>query len=76
MQRFQHLQEWEAMAYRVRLIKKWKNVFDKEYRIGTVLTLMPEKSEELIKRGIAIKYEGDYPPRIKHKMNLSQLNEK
>jgi hypothetical protein len=64
------------MAYRVKLLKKWKNMFDKEYRSGTVLTLMPNKGEELVKRGVALKYEGEYPPRSKHKMNLEQLNQK
>lgn len=64
------------MAYRVKLIKKWKNDFDKEYRIGTILTLISSKGKELVGNGIALKYEGEYPPRSKHKFNLEQLNQK
>ena len=64
------------MAYRVKLKKKWKNVFGKEYPVNTILTLIKSTSLDLVERGVAEKYEGEYPPRSKTKMNLEQLNRK
>ena len=62
------------MAYRVKLKRKWKNVFGKEYPVNTILTLLPQKAKELVDGGIAVQYDGNYPPKQKTKMNLSQLN--
>ena len=62
------------MAFRVKLKKKWKNEFGKEYPVNTILQLIPGKAIELIDGGIAEKYDGEYPPKQKVKMSLSQLN--
>jgi hypothetical protein len=48
----------------------------KEYPVNTILTLIKSTSLDLVKRGVAEKYEGEYPPRSKTKMNLEQLNRK
>jgi hypothetical protein len=63
------------MAFRVKLIKKWKNLYGtKEYPINTILQVTPDLGSDLIRERVAIKYEGEYPPKSKTKMNLSQLN--
>lgn len=60
------------MAYRVRLTKKWKNIFGREYPVGTVLQTDAELGSELIRLKYGVDYDGKYPP-DKMKMNLSDL---
>lgn len=61
------------MAYRVRLMKKWTNVFGREYPIGTVLQTDAELGSELIRLKYGVEYHGKYPP-DKAKINLSEIN--
>jgi hypothetical protein len=63
------------MAYRVRLKKKWSNMFGRSYPIGTVLQTDDYLGSELIRLKYADKYDGRYPPE-KQKINLEQLNNK
>jgi hypothetical protein len=62
------------MAYRVQLKKKWINTFGKSYPIGTILQTDAELGSELIRLKFADKYDGEYPPKDKTKINLEQLN--
>lgn len=61
------------MAYRVRLKKKWVNMFGRSYPVGTVLQTDAFLGSELIRLKYGEKYDGDYPP-TKQKINLEQLN--
>jgi hypothetical protein len=62
------------MAYRVRLKKKWVNMFGRSYPVGTVLQTDAYLGSELIRLKYGDKYDGDYPPSEKKKINLEQLN--
>lgn len=64
------------MAVRVVLKKRWSPLYSttREYRVGTILQVTPELGSELIRKRIADKYIGDYPPKEKIKVNLEQLN--
>lgn len=61
------------MAYRVRLTKKWVNMFGRSYPIGTVIQADAQLGSELIRLKYGVKHDGDYPPK-KVKINLEQLN--
>jgi hypothetical protein len=61
------------MTPRVELKKSWTNEFGRVYPVGTVLQMTPNKASELIRKKIAEKYSGEYPPKGKRKINLSQL---
>jgi len=61
------------MAVRIKLNKSWANFQGKQYAVGTILQLTSELASELIRNKIGEKYEGDYPPRKKFKIELSQL---
>lgn len=63
------------MAYRVLLKRKWVNTFGKSYPIGTILQTNSQLGSELIRLKFGDKYDGDYPPKEKVKMNLNNLNE-
>lgn len=54
---------------RIQLLKS----LGKRMRFGTVMTVTIEKGKYMIAHGTATEYKGEYPPRKKHKMNLSQL---
>ncbi len=54
---------------RIQLVKS----LSKRMRFGMVMTVTNEKGNELLSNGTATEYRGEYPPRKKHKMNLSQL---
>jgi hypothetical protein len=56
------------MAYRVRLVKKWVNIFGREYPVGSVLQTDSTLGSELIRLKFGVKYDGKYPP---EKMNIS-----
>lgn len=60
------------MAYRVRLTKKWKNLFGREYPVGTVLQTDAQLGSDLIRLKYGVEYAGKYPP-DKVKINLSDL---
>jgi hypothetical protein len=60
------------MAYRVRLTKKWKNLFGREYPVGTVLQTDAHLGSDLIRLKYGVEYDGKYPP-DKAKINLSDL---
>lgn len=60
------------MAFRVRLTKKWSNVFGREYPVGTVLQTDAHLGSELIRLKYGVDYDGKYPP-DKAKIKLSDL---
>lgn len=60
------------MAYRVRLVKKWVNMFGREYPVGSVLQTDTQLGSELIRLKFGVKYDGDYPP-AKQNIKLSDL---
>lgn len=62
------------MAYRIKLMKKWVNMFGRSYPVGTVLQTDADLGSELIRLKYGVKYEGQYPPTEKIKINLEQLN--
>lgn len=64
------------MPVRILLKKKWKNVQGKEYAVGTILQVVPSLGSALIADKVGEFYEGDYPPKKKIKIELSQLNKK
>lgn len=64
------------MAYRVLLKKKWVNAFGKSYPMGTILQTNSQLGNELVRLKFGDKYDGDYPPKEKVKMNLKTLNVK
>lgn len=64
------------MAVRILLKKKWANFQGKEYAVGTILQLTKDLASQLIADKIGEFYEGDYPPKKKIKIELSQLNNK
>ena len=64
------------MAVRVILKKKYTNWQGKEYAVGTILQLIPSLASQLIADRIGEYYDGDYPPKKKIKIELSQLNNK
>lgn len=61
---------------RVRLLKSWKSANNKTYPVGTILQLLNSLSMELIADKVAEVYNGEYPPREKQKIKLSQLKTK
>jgi hypothetical protein len=60
------------MAYRVRLTKKWVNMFGREYPVGSVLQTDATLGSELIRLKYGVKYDGNYPPDKQH-IKLSDL---
>ena len=64
------------MQPRIKLLKSWTNEFGREYKAGTILQLIPTKASDLIRAKIGEKYDGDYPPKEKVKVDLKQLNNK
>jgi hypothetical protein len=64
------------MAVRILLKKSWTNIQGRVYPVGTILQLIPTKASELIADKIGEKYDGDYPPKNKIKMDLKHLNNK
>lgn len=44
-----------------------------KWPVRTVMTVTIEKANEWLTSGKAEEYNGVYPPKQKHKMNLSQL---
>lgn len=44
-----------------------------KWPVTTVMTVTNEKANEWLSSGTAREYKGVYPPKQKHKMNLSQL---
>jgi len=47
-----------------------------KWAVNTKLVTTLEYGNELIQAGKAEEYKGEFPPRKKHKMNLSQLKTK
>lgn len=45
----------------------------KVWPVNQVLVVTQERAEELIASGSAVVYKGEFPPKKKQKMNLSQL---
>ncbi len=64
------------MAVKILLKKKWTNSQGKEYAVGTILQVIPSLGSQLIADKFGDFYEGDYPPKDKLKIELSQLNNK
>ncbi len=58
---------------KVILKKSWTNRFKRKYPVGYVLGVDDVLGSELIKSGIAEKYEGEYPPKGKQKIELSNI---
>lgn len=50
---------------RVQLIRRWR-----EWPVGRVIEVFDTKAKELLEEGIAVRYEGDYPPSKKLKTEL------
>jgi hypothetical protein len=63
------------MQPRVILLKSWTTEFGKKHPIGTVLQMIPTAASELIMDGIAKKYEGEYPPKNKIKVDLKTIKQ-
>ena len=57
---------------RVILIKSTV-ILGRKKPVNTVLVVTEEKAMELFYEGKAEEYKGVFPPKKKHKMNLSQL---
>jgi hypothetical protein len=55
------------------ILKKSVLVMKKKLPVNTVLVVTKEKATELFDKGEAEEYKGAFPPKKKHKMNLSQL---
>jgi hypothetical protein len=55
------------------LKRSWTNKFGRKYPINQILTVDGDLGSSLIKEGVAEKYEGEYPPRSKKKMDLSNI---
>lgn len=53
------------------ILTKSYEILGKKKAVGTVLTVTPEKALEMIE--VSQEYKGKFPPKKKHKMNLSQL---
>jgi hypothetical protein len=62
------------MNKRVVLKKSWKNKFEKVYPVGTILQVDKELFTELIDEGYGDDYKGEYPPKKKLKIKMSNLN--
>jgi hypothetical protein len=60
---------------RIRLLRQFSTTHGK-YAIGTVLNLTNSYAQRVIADGIAIAYTGEYPPRTKLRIRLSDLNKK
>jgi hypothetical protein len=55
------------------ILKKSTWILKKKKPVNTVLVVTNEKATELFHNGVAEEYKGEFPPKKKHKMNLSQL---
>lgn len=53
--------------------RSWVNTLGRKYYVGNVLQFDNATGTDLISKGIARKYSGDYPPTEKIKVNLKQL---
>jgi len=59
------------MAVRARLLKKYQHENkDKSWAIGTIIQGTTQFISELIHKGIAEKYSGEYPPKNKMKTDF------
>jgi hypothetical protein len=56
---------------KVILLRSWTHAQGKKYPVGTVLHLWHGFAKELISKGIAREYTGEYPPKKKPKINLN-----
>ena len=45
----------------------------KTWPVGTVLVATQECAQEWLSNGSAVEYKGEFPPKKKQQMNLSQL---
>lgn len=61
----------------MRIIFKKACVFNRHKRVvGNITTVKNEIANDLIEKGIAIEYKGEYPPKAKTKVNLKDLWQK
>lgn len=59
---------------RVRLLKKYRGKnMNRDWRAGTVLTVLQSLAGSLIADKIAEYYDGEYPPKNKMNFNLNKL---
>lgn len=62
---------------RAKLLKSYKHPNkSKAWAVGTVVQGTSRWISELIHDGYAVKYDGEYPPKEKLKINLSNLKTK
>ena len=62
---------------RIILLKSWQHPYkSKPYAVGSILQCAPYLAMELLADKIGKLYEGEYPPKEKLKMDLSQLTTK
>ena len=55
------------------ILKKATWILSKKKPIGTTMVVTNEKAKELFHNGEAEEYKGVFPPKKKHRINLSQL---
>lgn len=58
------------MSRRVILTKSWTNILGRTYAIGSIIQCDPELEEKLISHEYGEKYEGEYPPQKKVKLEF------
>lgn len=62
---------------RVRLLKKYHHKLKrKPWPVGSIIQITNNFASEMFAEGIAEPYFGEYPPKEKMKMDLSNLNSK
>jgi len=62
---------------RIILLKSWKHPYKKTPEpVGSILQCSHSLAGELLADKIGRLYDGEYPPKQKQKMNLSQLKTK
>lgn len=55
------------------ILKKASWILKRKMPVGTVMVITNEKANELFQNGEAEEYKGQFPPKKKHRLNLSQL---
>jgi hypothetical protein len=60
-----------VLKMKVILLKSWTNSIGIKYPIGTVIPFWDGFAKELIRDGVGRKYDGEYPPQKKAKINLN-----
>ncbi len=58
---------------RIILKKSWKMNERRTYAVGTILQVDNELRDKLLKSKKGELYEGEYPPKDKQKINLTEL---